>query len=295
MQVDSGADPGNKFVYKTSATTLPAPRVGDRLTSWTDLPGDGSIAAVDGHDVYVAEVNAATNAVVKFGSATAVVLPHLAPSIAEPIDGQTAIIGPKTIRTTWKQYNIGGGDKKVDLSAVFEDENGDVLTYSAVSDDDTIASVTITGDELIIHPIVPGDVTVRVTAKDPTHLSVDTSFSVTVSGADLEGLDLSNANLKGVNLSYANVKKADLSYAELKGANLSHADLSQTELTFADFSNADLSNANLNQSEAGYGVFYEADVSNATFRDAFLAFADFRNANRSGTDFTGADTAFVEW
>ncbi len=57
------------------ATNPSTPKVGDVLTGWTDLPGTGSIAANDGEKVYVAEVKTATNKVVKFGSATAVVTP----------------------------------------------------------------------------------------------------------------------------------------------------------------------------------------------------------------------------
>lgn len=75
VQVSTSAGTGNKFVYKTTAGTITTPKVGDVLTGWTDLPGTGSIAANDGEKVYVAEVKTATNKVVKFGSATAVVTP----------------------------------------------------------------------------------------------------------------------------------------------------------------------------------------------------------------------------
>ncbi len=75
ITVVQSAGSGNKFVYKTSAGTITTPKVGDVLTGWTDLPVGGSVAANDGDNVYVAEVKTATNKVVKFGSATAVVTP----------------------------------------------------------------------------------------------------------------------------------------------------------------------------------------------------------------------------
>ena len=68
---------------------------------------------------------------------------------------------------------------------------------------------------------------------------------VNLSGADLEGADLSGVNLEGANLRYANLSGADLRGANLRYANLRGADLRGADLRYANLSGAYLSGANL--------------------------------------------------
>jgi hypothetical protein len=73
---------------------------------------------------------------------------------------------------------------------------------------------------------------------------------VDLSGADLDGANLSGADLRwadlsGANLVEANLTGADLSLADLYGAILEGADLSGADLFGAIFEGADLSGANL--------------------------------------------------
>ena len=64
---------------------------------------------------------------------------------------------------------------------VFTDGNGDVLTYTATSTDDNVASATLVGSGLTVAPLAPGSVTITVTADDGTGEPVaTTTFDVTV-------------------------------------------------------------------------------------------------------------------
>ena len=98
---------------------------------------------------------------------------------------------------------------------------------------------------------------------------IDRAINYDFSGANLSGVDLSNAHLfdvdlSGANLSGANLYEADLRFSGLDYADLSGADLVGAALRYADLSGADLSGANL----------YGADLYNA-----FLSGADLTGAN----------------
>ena len=52
-----------KLVYKTAASSLTVPSLGDDLTAWTDLPADGVISGTAGHKLCVAAIDAYKKAV----------------------------------------------------------------------------------------------------------------------------------------------------------------------------------------------------------------------------------------
>lgn len=54
---------GATLVYKTAASSLTAPSLGDDLKTWTELPADGVVTATSGHKICVAAVNADKKAV----------------------------------------------------------------------------------------------------------------------------------------------------------------------------------------------------------------------------------------
>ena len=68
----------------------------------------------------------------------------------------------------------------IDLSVVFSDENEDNLEFSAVSADDSVVTVSISGDLLRVHEEGIGSAQVTVTADDGNGGTTDDDFIVTV-------------------------------------------------------------------------------------------------------------------
>ncbi len=95
-----------------------------------------------------------------------------------------------------------------------------------------------------------------------------------LSGANLNGVDLTKANLKGVKLA-----DADLTGAKLLGADLEDADLCRANLIEANLTDANLSGAD----------FAFAKLTGANFTNANLSGADLRGANLEDTDLTGVN------
>lgn len=60
----------------------------------------------------------------------------------------------------------GGADATLDLTPYLQDPDGDPLTVSAVSNDSTIAGVTLNGNQLVISPVAGGLTTMTVTLSD---------------------------------------------------------------------------------------------------------------------------------
>ncbi len=77
-----------------------------------------------------------------------------------------------------------GSTRDVDLDDVFNDADGDVLTYSATSSDSSVATVRVSGSMLYVTAVEIGDATVSVTATDPYGLSATTNIKVAVGPAD---------------------------------------------------------------------------------------------------------------
>ena len=68
----------------------------------------------------------------------------------------------------------------VDVEPNFTDPDGDDLTYSAASSNNTIATVTVSGSTVQVKGHQDGKATIRVTAEDPGGLTANQSFEVTV-------------------------------------------------------------------------------------------------------------------
>ena len=108
-----------------------------------------------------------------------------------------------------------------------------------------------------------------------------------VEAAVADGVSLSCADLKGLNLTNAEMDEADLRHARLDNTNLSGANLSCADLHGASFRNAALYNACL----------CESDLSNAQFFDARFGGTDIAWTNLSGASFDGQsclDLSFKE-
>ena len=70
-----------------------------------------------------------------------------------------------------------------DASQYFSDPDGDVLTYTAVSSDNGVASVSASGSSVTVTGVAAGTATVTVEASDPAGLSASQTASITVAGS----------------------------------------------------------------------------------------------------------------
>ncbi|MDX1546046.1 MAG: T9SS type A sorting domain-containing protein [Rhodothermales bacterium] len=100
-----------------------------------------------------------------------VIAGNVPPSVVAGIEGQN--------------LEVGGAPFNVDLNDVFSDLNGDALVFTAVSNNDAVATATILGTSLLtVSPVAPGTVTVLVTASDGFGGVGQTSFQVQVREAN---------------------------------------------------------------------------------------------------------------
>ena len=72
----------------------------------------------------------------------------------------------------------GGPAAALDLTAYFEDADGDSLTYTAASSAPDIAGVIVEGSVLTVTPVGYGLASIEVTARDPGGLSASHTFAV---------------------------------------------------------------------------------------------------------------------
>jgi uncharacterized protein YjbI with pentapeptide repeats len=127
----------------------------------------------------------------------------------------------------------------------------------------------------------------------------------TLIGADLSGLDLTDANLRGADLSHAKLVKTNLAYAALMGAEFNSAHLEETNFYHADLRGANFQTRHIEASdiegptvmvnvsfEGAYlqsAVFCHCELFDVFFYEAELMGANFRNATLHETDFQYAD------
>ena len=88
----------------------------------------------------------------------------------------TDSIGPHSL--------LAGDEVSVDLSAHFEDPDGDDISYAAASDDDAVLEVGVAVTVLTLTAVLPGVANVTVVASDPEGLETSLSFPVTVKGVN---------------------------------------------------------------------------------------------------------------
>ena len=109
--------------------------------------------------------------------------------IASIADGFVATVrkpnnSPRSVIQLPSLHMMAGGNesRKVDLDhvGVFEDPDGDVLTYSAVSSVDSVLVVAVDGSEMTLTAGSAGRTEVTVMATDPEGASAEQSFTVTV-------------------------------------------------------------------------------------------------------------------
>ena len=94
-----------------------------------------------------------------------VTVPNRAPQVANTIPDIEAVVGDEVPNS---------------MSDYFTDPDRDSLTFTSESSDDGVATVKITGDEVVVSPVAPGVATITVTATDPDGLMATQDFSITV-------------------------------------------------------------------------------------------------------------------
>ena len=98
-----------------------------------------------------------------------VIQPNRPPDVTDEIPDQTVDVGD----TVW--FNV---------FPYFDDPDGDRLTYSAASADESIATVETPRSTVRITGVAAGSTTVTVTARDPDGLEASQEVGVTVNSAD---------------------------------------------------------------------------------------------------------------
>jgi uncharacterized protein YjbI with pentapeptide repeats len=116
-----------------------------------------------------------------------------------------------------------------------------------------------------------------------------------LSGANLQGANLSRASLSGTNLQEANLSRADLSGASFTNQHGAHiygpygSDLSRANLQEADLHRASLSKARLLGANLHRANLHRAYLSGAYLSGAYLQEANLSEAHIFGSDLSRAD------
>ena len=122
-----------------------------------------SVGTSDGTTLYVTDVADATVYIYMHERLRAVgTLPDQMLTLADVADAQTLTV-----------------------TSAFRDPDGDALTYSAMSSDEAVAAVTVSGAEVSVRPVAVGMATITVTATDGSEMPVTQSFAVTVGDEQL--------------------------------------------------------------------------------------------------------------
>ena len=98
----------------------------------------------------------------------------------EPIPNRA----PTTVGALPSLSLIEAQSETVDVASFFTDPDGDNLTYSAVSSDNAVVTVSVSGSNVAATGVAEGTAAVTVTATDPGGLSATQSFTVTVAAAN---------------------------------------------------------------------------------------------------------------
>ena len=92
---------------------------------------------------------------------------------------------PRSVGAIPDQTLTEGGDARtIDVSARFEDPDGDALTYRGTSSRSSVVRVSVSGSQLTLSPVAVGTATVTVRATDPDGQSANQTFGVTVTSSN---------------------------------------------------------------------------------------------------------------
>lgn len=111
-----------------------------------------------------------------------------------------------TVTTIPDQTTNKGIDQAVDVSSYFSDADKDVLTYTASSSHDEVATAHVSGDTVTIKPVSLGTSTITITANDGNKGEVTQTFTVTVANRPPVAKTLPNQTMnKGSNPAVVNL------------------------------------------------------------------------------------------
>ena len=95
--------------------------------------------------------------------------------------------GPPTVVSPLEDISLEGGNhREISLSGVFQDPDGDELTFAGVSSNYGVASMWVDGSTLTVVGTGTGTATITVTAEDGDGKEVSDAFEVTVTPASQE-------------------------------------------------------------------------------------------------------------
>ena len=104
--------------------------------------------------------------------------------IVFPIQGTPTNQAPQTAGTiAAHSLTAGGSTTTVDASSYFSDPDNDNLTYSALSNNRSVATVVVSGSQVTITPSGQGSAEIIVRATDPDGSTATQRFTVTVQAA----------------------------------------------------------------------------------------------------------------
>ncbi len=122
-------------------------------------------------------------------------------------------------------YSLTAGSFTIDLSEVFEDTDGDALSYSAVSNKRDIATTTVSGNILTVTPQSLGSCRIRATARDDDNGKADDTFTLIINSNQPPSFAPEAQFNKQVLLSNGESTRIDLSqlFIDPDGDNLVYA------------------------------------------------------------------------
>ncbi len=87
-----------------------------------------------------------------------------------------------------QMLRVGDEGVTIDVSGKFSDPDNDVLTYEAVSSDEAVAKVDVSGSVVTLTPVAEGTATVTVTARDAagSNQTAEQTIAVTINKADVK-------------------------------------------------------------------------------------------------------------
>lgn len=116
-------------------------------------------------------------------------------------------------------------------------------------------------------------------------------------GANLAGINLSNADLSGANLTGTNLGSANLTDCKLYNSNLTGVNFTDANLTRANFLATNMQYVNLRNANLNQALLQEANLNYAILNGANLQSANLLLANLEGADLQNANltNALIEY